>query len=111
MIKKLLLASAVGAIFVFGNSSAQENQAASTLANQSGCLNCHKVDQKLIGPSYQSVAERYKDQSNAPSILTQKVKNGGVGVWGRIPMPPHPQLSDENVAILVAWVLRGAPTN
>ena len=109
--KNILLVSAVIATVAIGEASAQENQAASVLANQSGCLNCHKADQKLIGPSYQSVAERYKDQANAASILTQKVKTGGSGVWGRIPMPPHPQLSDENLNTLVSWVLRGAPAN
>ncbi len=88
---------------------AQSNQAAATLANQSGCMVCHKVDEKLVGPGFRDVAEKYKDQAGAAEKLAQKIKKGGVGSWGRIPMPPHPQLSDESANVLAAWVLKGAP--
>lgn len=88
---------------------AQSNQAAAALANQSGCMACHKAEGKLVGPGFQDVAEKYKDQPGAQETLTQKVKKGGSGVWGRIPMPAHPQLSDESLNTLVSWVLRGAP--
>ena len=88
---------------------AQSNQAAATLSNQSGCMVCHKVDEKLVGPGFRDVAEKYKDQAGATEKLAQKIKKGGVGSWGRIPMPPHPQLSDESSNVLAAWVLKGAP--
>ena len=88
---------------------AQTNQEAATLANQSGCMACHKVEEKLIGPGFKDVADKYKDQPGALETLTQKVKKGGSGNWGRMPMPPHSQLSDETIKTLVTWVLRGAP--
>jgi len=90
-------------------SFAQSNQTAAALANQSGCMACHKAEGKLVGPGFQDVAEKYKDQPGALEMLMQKLKKGGSGVWGRIPMPAHPQLSDESLNTWVSWVLRGAP--
>ena len=89
---------------------AQSNQEAAALAGQSGCLVCHKTDGKLVGPGFKEVAEKYKDQAGAQQTLVQKVKKGGAGNWGRIPMPAHPQLSDETANTLVAWILKGAPS-
>lgn len=88
---------------------AQSNQEAALLASQSGCMACHKVEGKLVGPGYQDVAEKYKGQPDALEQLSQKVKKGGAGSWGRIPMPAHPQLSDESARVLVTWILKGAP--
>lgn len=95
----------------FGTASAfaQTNQEAAALANQSGCLVCHKADGKLVGPGFKEVAEKYKDQPGALEMLIQKVKKGGAGTWGRIPMPAHPQLSDESLNTLVSWILKGVP--
>ena len=92
-----------------GNVAAQSNQEAAALANQSGCMVCHKAEGKLVGPGFQDIAEKYKDQPGALDTLAQKVRKGGSGSWGRIPMPAHPQLSEESAKILVGWILRGAP--
>ena len=75
------------------------------LAQKSGCTACHAVDKKLVGPAYKEVAAKYKGDKAAPAKLEEKVKKGGVGVWGQIPMPPNSQVSDADVKKLVAWVL------
>jgi cytochrome c len=75
------------------------------LLQKSGCLACHAVDKKVLGPSYQEVAAKYAGDKNAAAALVQKVKAGGVGVWGQIPMPPHPQLSDADLNTMVTSIL------
>jgi cytochrome c len=107
--KKNILISLTTSILISAPAMGQSNQAAATLANQSGCLVCHKVDEKLVGPGFRDVAEKYQDQAGAAEKLALKIKKGGAGSWGRIPMPSHPQLSDESANILAAWVLKGAP--
>ena len=76
------------------------------LANKSNCLACHKVDTKLVGPSYKEIAAKY-DASDAATVdmLVEKVTKGGVGTWGQIPMPPNPLVSQEDAKTLVEWVL------
>ena len=63
----------------------------------------------MLFRSIKSVAEKYKDQANASEYLFNKVKNGGAGVWGRVPMPPHNQVPDEKIQLMVQWVLKGGP--
>ena len=78
----------------------------SALVQQYGCLNCHNVDQKLVGPAYKAVSEKYKSDREAASIvLDKKIKAGGAGNWGRIPMPPHPNVSDDDAKQMVTWIL------
>jgi cytochrome c len=75
------------------------------LAQKSGCLACHAVDKKILGPAYRDVAAKYKGQ-DVEAKLVAKVKKGGSGVWGPIPMPPmSPQIKDEDIKTLVKWVL------
>jgi cytochrome c len=78
------------------------------LAKKSNCMSCHQVDKKLVGPSYQDVAAKYKGQGNAAKKLAAKVKAGGKGAWGEIPMPPNPNVKDADIQILVKWILAGA---
>lgn len=75
------------------------------LATSKGCMACHKVDMKVVGPSYQDVAAKYKDDAAAVDMLIAKVKAGGQGTWGEIPMPPNPAVSDEDISALVNWIL------
>lgn len=75
------------------------------LAQKSGCLACHAVDKKVVGPSYKEVANKYRGDKAAEAKLEKKVKEGGVGVWGQIPMPPNTQVADADIKKLVAWVL------
>lgn len=82
---------------------------AAAIARSNACMGCHAVDRKLVGPSFQQVAEKYKGQAQANVQLEKKVKNGGAGVWGSIPMPSHPRMNDADIKTVVAWVLAGAP--
>ena len=81
------------------------SQAGQELASKSGCLACHAVDKKLVGPAYKEVAAKYSGQPDAEAKLIQKVKAGGQGVWGQVPMPPNPQVKDEDIKTMVAWIL------
>lgn len=94
---------------LIGWAHAQDNAAASATAGQLGCMMCHNTEVKVVGPAFKSVAEKYKDQANASEYLFNKVKNGGAGVWGRVPMPPHNQVPDEKIQLMVQWVLKGGP--
>lgn len=79
------------------------------LAQSKGCMACHAVDKRVVGPGYQEIAAKYKGEAGADTKLAAKVKAGGMGTWGQIPMPPHPALSDEDAGGLVRWILSGAP--
>ncbi|WP_230413149.1 c-type cytochrome [Paraburkholderia antibiotica] len=80
------------------------------VAFANACMGCHAVDRKLVGPSFQQVAAKYKGDAQAPAKLARKVKDGGAGVWGMIPMPAHQSMSDADVRAVVDWVLAGAPS-
>jgi cytochrome c len=75
------------------------------LAQQKNCMACHAVDKKLVGPAYKEVAAKYAGQKDAVDKLTQKVLKGGSGVWGAVPMPANPQVSEAEARQLVQWVL------
>lgn len=79
--------------------------ASEALAKKYSCLTCHAVDKKVIGPAYQEVAAKYKGDAGAEGKLAAKVKNGGAGAWGQIPMPPNASVPDADIKILVKWVL------
>ncbi len=78
------------------------------LATKSGCMACHGVKSKIVGPGYSEVVARYQGQPDAESRLIAKVKAGGQGVWGSIPMPPNAHLKDDDLKTLVQWILAGA---
>ena len=81
---------------------AQADQAMATAKN---CMACHAVDKKLVGPSYKDVAKKYAGDAKAADMLATKIMKGGSGVWGAIPMPANPQVSDAEAKKLAAWVL------
>lgn len=80
------------------------------VARSNACMGCHAVDRKLVGPSFKDIAARYKADPQAVAKLSKKVKEGGSGVWGAIPMPAHPRMSDADARSVVEWVLAGAPS-
>jgi cytochrome c len=88
-----------------GISSTAAAADASALATKYNCQACHTVDKKLVGPSYKEVAAKYSGDSAAPGKLAQKIKNGGTGVWGQIPMPPNAAVPDADLKTLVEWIL------
>lgn len=78
---------------------------AEALAKSSGCFACHTVDKKLVGPGYKEIADKYRKDKNAEADLVKKVKEGGKGVWGDIPMMPNAHVKDEDIKTLVQWIL------
>ncbi|AET90595.1 cytochrome c551 [Burkholderia sp. SFA1] len=103
-------AAAVAASFGAGAAEQPVSSAnAMAIARGNACMGCHAIDRKLVGPSFQQIAEKYKGQPQASAQLEKKVKNGGAGVWGPIPMPSHPRMNDADIRTVVAWVLAGAP--
>lgn len=75
------------------------------LAKKHACTACHAIDKKLVGPAYKDVAAKYKGDAKAQAMLEEKVKKGGTGVWGQVPMPPNANVKDEEVKALVKWIL------
>ena len=84
-------------------------QANIDLARKSNCMSCHTVDKKLVGPAFIDVAKKYAGDKDAAKSLAAKVKAGSKGgVWGQIPMPPNPNVTDADMQILIKWILAGA---
>lgn len=75
----------------------------------SDCLGCHRYESPLVGPAFKDVAARYRDDPEAATKLVAKIRSGGSGNWGAVPMLPHPALSDAELAAIVQWVLAGEP--
>ncbi|MBI5658070.1 MAG: c-type cytochrome [Nitrosomonadales bacterium] len=86
-----------------GNAFAGDGQG---LAGKANCLTCHAVDQKALGPSFREVSAKYKSDKTAQSALEKKVRNGGAGTWGKMPMPATANsTSDEDIKNIVQWIL------
>jgi cytochrome c len=103
--KVLTLALALAAAGLASSAQADDKEM-EALAKKHNCLACHQTDKKVIGPAYKEVAKKYKGQKNAQTQLEQKVKKGGVGVWGQIPMPPNAAVPDKDIHELVEWILK-----
>lgn len=103
------VALAASALLSAGGAQALDAAAAKTLAAKSACLACHAVDRKLVGPSFKDVAAKRKGQADALQTVAARIKSGGSGVYGPVPMPAQPNLKDDELKLLAAWVLAGAP--
>jgi cytochrome c len=106
MKSKLIAISAAAAIFAISG----QVQADLDLAKKSGCLACHSVDKKVVGPAWKDVAAKYKGDAGAKATLIEKVSKGGKGNWtevtGGAPMPPYsPRVADADIEKLVDFVL------
>lgn len=77
------------------------------LMDKAGCVSCHRIDTKYNGPAFKAVAARYRNDPSAPELLFAKVREGGEGVWGDLPMVPNGpnKISDGDLRILIAWIL------
>jgi cytochrome c len=75
------------------------------IAKKNGCASCHAIDKKVVGPAWQAVADKYKGDAGAADKLSTKISKGGGGVWGAVPMPPQPKLSDADKKELVSFIL------
>lgn len=85
-------------------SAASTSPVGARLTSQYQCVACHAMDKKLVGPSFADIAGKYKGQ-DAHAELVRKVKAGGQGAWGSVPMPPQPQIPDSDVHAMVGWIL------
>lgn len=92
----------VGMMLVAGAAQAADGMA---LAQKNACLSCHGVDGKIVGPAYKDIAKKYKGDKGAEAKLIAKVKNGGSGVWGSVPMPPNSHVADADIKAIVQWIL------
>jgi cytochrome c len=98
--KRSLMLFVAASTLLAGSAFAQED-----LAKAKNCMACHAVANKLVGPAYKDVAAKYAGQKGAEDKLVQKVIKGGSGVWGPVPMPANPQVSEAEARSLVKWVL------
>jgi len=96
----LLLAVSISAVASVAAADELED-----MMKKNGCNACHAEDKKVIGPSYKDVAAKYKGDATAAAKLTDKVKKGGSGVWGPVPMPPNTQVKDDDVKKMVELIL------
>lgn len=110
--KRSRIFGAAFACLVFTVSDAQAD-GAPELMQGAGCMACHSVDKKLVGPAFSWIAHRYKGDKSSVPKLTKKIQAGGAGNWnaltGGVPMPPHPQISVEQATIMVKWILSQKP--
>ncbi len=103
-----LSVSAAAAMLVFGANQAGADELA--LAKKSGCMACHSIEKKVVGPAWKDVAAKYKGDAGARDALIAKVKKGGKGAWtdvtGGVPMPPYsPRVADADIEKLVDFIL------
>lgn len=105
--KHLVLAGST--LLATSGAFALDAAAAKALASKSACLACHAADKKLVGPSYKDVAAKHKGQADAVAKVAARIKSGGSGMYGPVPMPPQPALKDDELKLLAEWVLAGAP--
>jgi cytochrome c len=101
MIKKLAITAASAALLAMSGVASADQ----ALAQKNACMSCHGVDKKIVGPAFKEVAAKYKGDAGAQANLVEKVKKGGKGVWGQVPMPPSPQVKDEDANKIIAWIL------
>lgn len=98
--KAALAALAAAALLLATGAQAQEKQ-----AQAAGCMTCHGVDKKIVGPSFKDIAAKYRSDKGAEAKLITKVKQGGKGAWGEIPMPPNAHVKDEDIKQIVHWIV------
>lgn len=87
--------------------SAAPLQASEAIVKKARCVACHVVDAKRVGPAYRDVAAKYRNNAKAPAMLFEKVRQGGSGNWGDIPMMPHEadKISDDDLKAAIQWIL------
>jgi len=92
-------------VFLFTFNTALANEVAKNLSQKNGCFACHSVKVKVLGPSFVDVSKKYNSHQDARQMLIEKIKNGGSGNWGNVPMISHPNLSDKDIGVMVDWIL------
>lgn len=79
--------------------------ASEALADKNACLNCHGINNKVVGPAFSTISAKYKDRKDASAYLTEKIAKGSTGVWGQVAMPGMPQVAAEDAKAMVRWIL------
>jgi len=100
-----LAAIAIATMRVASLSGQERQTSVEKLLNDSDCRSCHAIDRKVVGPSYSEIASRYATDANAAEKLVRSIREGASGNWGNFRMTPHPDLKDEQLAEIVAWIL------
>ncbi len=103
--KTRMMVAAGLSLLLAGTAFAQSADAALELAKKNGCLACHSLDSKMVGPSWKDVGRKYAGDAGAEAKLVAKVRKGGKGVWGEVPMPPNVTVKEADVRTLVQYVL------
>jgi len=99
--KRILAASAATlGLLLTGTVQADEK-----LAQANGCMTCHQIDKKVLGPSYKEVAAKYRGDKAAEANLFKKVKEGGKGAWGDMVMPPNAHVKDDDIKAIIKWIM------
>lgn len=98
---KSVVLTAVSALILGVGGVASADQG---LAQKNACMSCHGVDKKIVGPAFKEVAARYKGKG-MEATLAKHVKQGTKGNWGQVPMPPNPQVKDEDVKKIIGWIM------
>jgi cytochrome c len=101
MMNKLMMTAASAALLMLSGAASADQ----ALAQKNACMSCHGVDKKIVGPAFKEVAKKYAGDKEAQAKLVAKVKTGGKGVWGQVPMPPSPQVKPEDANKIIEWVL------
>jgi cytochrome c len=83
----------------------RDAHASADLTRKYNCVACHAEAQKKVGPAYQDIAKKYAGQTDAADRLAKKIRSGGSGVWGAMPMPPHPQVPESDARAMATYVL------
>ena len=105
--KKKLTTLLLPILAVTALTTATPAKASDAIVKKARCVACHAVDQKRVGPAYKDVAAKYKGDAKAPGHLFDKVRAGGSGNWGQVPMMPHPvdKISDDDLKAVIHWIL------
>jgi cytochrome c len=104
-VKKKAQAPVVQAAPVPPFATAAEIEEGKNLILKSDCLACHKMEEKLVGPPYVAIAAKYLQDQNTLNTLTQKIISGGTGVWGAVPMAPHPAITPADANKMIKYIL------
>ena len=100
--KKFVSSLIIISVFISHNGLAND---AKKLIKKNGCLACHSVKLKVFGPSFIDIANKYENNNSNQQILVQKIKKGGSGNWGNIPMMSHPNITNDELNMMVRWIL------
>lgn len=98
---KLVWALGAAGLWLFSGSAFADDE----LYKTKNCFACHRIDRNHLAPQFKSIAAKYADEQGAEEKLAKKIREGGVGVWGNVPMPPQPQVTDAEAITLSRWIL------